>query len=62
MLQVCLFNPLPLYCDLNIIFTEEKMACSDEGVLSKECGAKYLKASPTCCDGLVCQGKRCVSQ
>jgi len=40
---------------------EDNKECSGEDTYSMECGSKYLGASPTCCDGLVCKDKKCVS-
>jgi len=41
--------------------TEDKKECSGDGTFSQECGSNFSHASPTCCDGLVCKNKKCVS-
>merc|ERR1740123_2026450 len=39
---------------------EENKFCAGHNTLAQDCGSKWNKAAPNCCDGLVCDGSFCV--
>ena len=41
-------------------FIEEYKTCAGPGTLAKECKSKWKRSAEKCCEGLVCEGEKCV--